>query len=373
MIAETGRAAEVAAKLDRLRALLDEHGAEALVLTRIANFAWASGGGRSFINIAAETGAAWAVVTPARVWVITSNIEAQRLAEEELTGLDWDVAPYPWWSDAGPGALLANLVGGAVRLLADGGVPGATDVGRRLVELRSQLSVEEQARARALGRDTGLALEDACRGLAAGDTEFAIAGRLAHECYRRGMEPVVHLVAADGRAWRRRHPLPTNAVLDRYALVGLCTLRGGLVLSASRLVHFGPPEADLLGRWEAAATVDAEMLAASRPGATAGAILATAQAAYARAGFPDEWRQHHQGGLAGYASREWRALPDGEQVLAAGQLVAWNPSVAGAKSEDTALVGSGAPEILTETGQWPLRTIQTTGGVQVARPAILIR
>jgi antitoxin VapB len=352
---------------------LAEHGADALVLTRIANFAWVTGGGRSFINIAAEGGAAWAVVTRDRFLVITSNIEAERLAQEELTGLDLDVEPFPWWSDAGPGGVLAGQLAAGSRLLADGGVSGATDVGRRIVAMRSTLVRAEQDRARVLGRDTGQALEAACRGLAPGDTEFAIVGRLADECYQRGMEPIVHLVAVDARVWRRRHPLPTGKALERYALVGLCTLRDGLVLSASRLVHFGDPDQDLLRRWKAAATVDAEMLAASRPGATAGAILGLAQAAYARTGFEDEWQHHHQGGLAGYASREWRAGPGGSEALVAGQLVAWNPSVAGAKSEDTALVGAEATEILTETGQWPLEAIPTATGALVRRPAILIR
>lgn len=369
----TARAHEVAAKLAQCRQLLAEHGAQALVLTRIANFAWVTGGGRSFISIAAEGGAAWAVITPERAMVITSNIEAERLAEEELAGQGWEVVAHPWWSDAGPAGALGRLVGDGVHLLADAGVPGAAEVARRIVALRSTLSPEEQDRARALGRDTGLALEATCRALAPGDTEFAIVGRLADACYRRGMEPVVHLAAVDGRIWRRRHPLPTQAVLEGYALIGLCTLRGGLVISASRLVHFGPPDADLLRRWEAAATVDAEMLAASHPGASAGQVFASAQAAYARTGFPDEWQHHHQGGLAGYASREWRAGPNGGEILAAGQLVAWNPTVAGAKSEDTALVGGDTPEVLTETGQWPLRTIRTANGGLVPRPEILVR
>ena len=370
---DADRSAEVAAKLEGCRSLLAARQADALVLTRVANFAWATGGGRSFINVAAEGGAAWAVITPERALVITSNIEADRLATEELAGLDWEVSPFPWWSSEGPAGQLRTVLGGQARLLADAGVPGAADASADIGALRVSLTPQEQERARALGRDTGQAIEAACRALAPGDTEFAIVGRLADECYRRGMEPVVHLVAVDGRIWTRRHPLPTGAVLERYALLGLCTLRGGLVLSASRLVHFGPISADLLHRWEAAASVDAEMIARSRPGATGGELFTAAQESYARCGCADEWRNHHQGGLAGYASREWRALPGGTQVLAAGQLVAWNPSVAGAKSEDTALVREAGPQILTETGQWPLRTFQTTLGRLVRRPEILIR
>jgi len=366
------RAAEAAEKVSRLRTLLHAHQADAIVLTRIANFAWLSCGGRSFINVAAEGGAAGIVVTPRRVAVITSNIEAARLREEELGGLDWEVLAYDWWDGAAMGRRLRDLVGADARLLCDGGLPGATEVGRDITALRTRLTVAEQARATGLGRDTALALEACCRAVRPGETEFAIAGRLAAESYARGIEPVVHLVAADERVYTRRHPLPTAAAVEKYVMVVACGLRDGLVVSCTRLVHFGPVGGDLDRRWRAAAQVDAEMIAATRPGATAGQVFAAARAAYAATQFDEEWRNHHQGGLAGYASREWRAVPDGAEVIHAGQIFAWNPSVAGAKSEDTVLCAAEGPaRVLTETGGWPLADLETSGGVVVRRPGIL--
>lgn len=368
------RDAEVTGKLARARTLLASHGAGALVLTRVDNFAWVTGGGRSFISSATDTGAAWAVITPDRSWIVTSNIEAARIAEEEVAGAGWEVLPYPWWGP-GPGpALRASLdaVHASGPLLADGPLPGAIDVAAEIAALRVHLGPEEQHRAAAAGRDTAEALEACCRALQPGDTEFATVGRLAAECYARGIEPVVHLVAADERARSRRHPLPTMRRIEAYALVVVCGMREGLVLSATRLVHFGPPPEDLTRRWRAAAHVDAAMIANSRPGRTAGEVFATAQQAYRQAGFPDEWRLHHQGGLTGYASREWRATPGGHQTIQAGQMLAWNPSVAGAKSEDTILVlDQGLPQVLTRSGQWPEIEIETQGGWRVARPAIL--
>ncbi len=372
------RAAEVGLKLQRLRAHVAARGARGAVLTKVANVAWLSAGARTFINVAAEAGAAWVVVTPDRTAVLTNNIEAARLREEELAGLDWEVLACDWWEERGLERLLADVAGPAQGLLTDGGVPGTTDGAAEFAELRSALGAAEQARAAALGRDCGAALEACCRALVPGDTEFAVAGRLAAACYDRGVEPVVHLVAADARAWTRRHPLPTGAAVASYALVALCGMRDGLVMSCTRLVHFGRPPDDLLRRWRAAASVDAEMIAATRPGATAGDVFAAAEAAYRQTGFDGEWRHHHQGGLAGYASREWRAVPGGPQRVLPGQMFAWNPSVAGAKSEDTVLAaeapgGAAAPRVLTETGGWPLATIGTRVGVAVRRPEILVR
>ena len=68
---------------------------------------------------------------------------------------------------------------------------------------------------------------------------------------------------------------------------------------------------------------------------------------YAEAGFPDGWRDHHQGGTTGYASREVVASPETTQEVRAGQAFAWNPSLRGAKAEETFVLTEGGPEILT--------------------------
>ncbi|MEF8780131.1 MAG: hypothetical protein V5A46_05600, partial [Haloferacaceae archaeon] len=76
------------------------------------------------------------------------------------------------------------------------------------------------------------------------------------------------------------------------------------------------------------------------------------QHAYAAVGWEGEWRNHHQGGAAGYAGREWIATPDADDPVSAPMAYAWNPTVQGTKSEDTVLVDGGF-ETLTATGNWP--------------------
>ena len=371
-MSELPRAAEAAEKLARLRERMRRRGARSAALCRTANFAWLTGGGRSFVAVTAEMGVAWLVVDERRVTVVANNIEAARLREEELAGLDWEVRSCDWWAPGGPARVALDLAGDPAGVLADGAVPGAMDGSADLLELRTTLGQAERIRAAEVGRDTAAALEAACRACRPGETEFALVGRLAAECYARGIEPVVHLAAADGRAALRRHPLPTDARVRQYALVAACGMRGGLVVSCTRLVHFGPPGDDLRRRWAACAAVDAAMISATRPGATAGQVFDVAERSYAAAGFAGEWRFHHQGGLAGYASREWRAEPGGRQIVGPAQLFAWNPSVAGTKSEDTILTGEGAPRILTETGAWPLAAFEPEPGVVVRRPEILV-
>ena len=89
--------------------------------------------------------------------------------------------------------------------------------------------------------------------------------------------------------------------------------------------------------------------------------------AYERAGFPEEWRRHHQGGLTGYKGREVFATPGDTTPLATSCAVAWNPSITGgAKSEDTALVGPDGIEIVTATPGLP--TLETAS---LPRPGIV--
>jgi antitoxin VapB len=112
------------------------------------------------------------------------------------------------------------------------------------------------------------------------------------------------------------------------------------------------------------------MIANTRPGKMMGDVFASGQEAYAKAGYPEEWRWHHQGGSAGYEAREFVAVPGMKEQIAFGQAYAWNPSIRGTKSEDTILVGESGNEILTAIPNWPVLSVEHDG-FTIARPAIL--
>jgi hypothetical protein len=53
---------------------------------------------------------------------------------------------------------------------------------------------------------------------------------------------------------------------------------------------------------------------------------------------------------------------------------AWNPTVRGAKSEGTVLVGEDGVERLTAPGDWPTREAEAVGyDLTLERPAVLHR
>lgn len=364
--------AEIAAKRAAVRTLLEEKNLDALLLRRVSSFCWATCGRRSEINTAVEAGEAALLLTAERRFLLTNNIEAPRLLDEErLAEQGFEPVIYPWHEPESSISQLLRVRRVGVDRPAPGLV-GAVDVASELARLRSRLTPEEGERFRVLGRLCAEAMDAAARSIVPGQSEHEIAASLARECVVRGVWPIVDLVATDQRVFELRHPLPTDKKLDRYAMLVLCGRRAGLVCSITRLVHFGRLPADLSTRSQAVAQVDARLIAATRPGAALSDVLYAGIAAYRELGFAGEWELHHQGGAAGYEPRELVATPNVTATVRTGQVYAWNPSIAGTKSEDSVLITEGQPEILTAIPGWPTVDVEVSGSTYV-RPAILIR
>jgi len=358
---------ELEQKQERMLALLDQYRLDALVLERVASFAWATCGASSYVNTASTNGVATLVITRDGRYLVTNNIEARRLAEEEqLAQQGWKFEVVPWYDSQDRVAVLTR----GMAVGADGPRPGAVDLSVELARLRSNLTPQEGERFRTLGRLCAEAMGATMRSIQPGQTEREIAARLAFESEVRGVQAIGDLVATDERVFAFRHPLPTEKRLDHYAMVVLCGRKWGLVCSLTRLVHFGPLPDELRRKMLAVAEIDAALIRWTRPGLTVGDVFQRVTEAYARAGYPDEWRLHHQGGPAGYEPREFVAIPGLEERIAEGQFYAWNPSIAGAKSEDTFCVGAHENQIITRIPGWPMVSV-AVGGVTIERPAVL--
>ncbi|MCJ7432891.1 MAG: M24 family metallopeptidase, partial [Anaerolineales bacterium] len=349
---------EFQTRLSIMRALLDKHGVDGLLLRRVSSFAWATGGAASYINTAATEGAATLVITREAMYLATNNIEAPRLQDEEhLAEQGWEFVISPWQT---PMQGLQTLIAGK-SLVTDVPFPNAKDISPEIARLRASLTPEEGERFRQLGILCAETITAAAQAIQPGMSEFELAALLGGESQKRGIQPIVNLIATDERAYRYRHPLPTIKKLGKYALLVLSGRQRGLVCSVSRLVHFGKPPAELERCICAAAQVNAAFITHSRPGSTLRDIFARGQAAYAKIGYPDEWQHHHQGGVTGYEPREYIATSEAADVLSIGQALAWNPTVAGAKIEDTILLGPKTNEILTFTTLWPVEQVEIPG------------
>lgn len=354
-------------KQQQIRALLAEKNLDALWLQRVSSFAWATCGGASYINTATTIGAASLLITPHARYVITNNIEAKRLEQEQGLGAQgWEFRIADWHTS---NPAVAELTRG-LRVGSDFPAPNTTDLTNEIARLRANLTPEEGERMRTLGKLCAEAMNAAIRAVRPGQTEFEIAARLSAEIQARGAQPIVNLIATDERIFAYRHPLPTSKQLAKYAMLVLVGRKWGLCCSLTRLVHFGKLPDDLRRKMQACARVDATFIACTRPNARVRDVFQRALDAYAETGFAEEWQLHHQGGAAGYEPREYLGTPHSNDLVARGQAYAWNPSITGVKSEDTILVGETYNEIVTAIAGW--ETMRVSVGDQVIeRPVIL--
>ena len=324
-----------------VRAVLDDTKLDAVVLRRPENFAWYTGGADNRVDHAQSIGVADIVVTRNGEYVVTNNIEAPRMREEQVPG--WEVVEYRWYD--GPRDLVAKLAGGAA-IGADAADPSEVDVAGLVAPLRYRLDVDAVDGYGMVGADTMAAVDAACAALTPAMSETEAAGAVAAACRGAGLFPSALMVGGAQRIPRHRHPIPAGAPLGARAMVVVCAERGGLYANLTRFVHFEPPDEELSAKLEACQRILARMREATRPGRTLGDVFDDCRTFYAEAGFPDGWRDHHQGGLTGYRSREAIATPGGALTIAAGQAFAWNPSLPGAKAEETFVLTADGPELI---------------------------
>lgn len=353
-----GRSEESAQKRKRLHDFLDGHGIDALLVSRHENIAWATAGQVDVrIGLPRETGAASLLFTRSGSYYLTTNNEAARLAAEEFGGLDFQPLIQPWYA-ADP-ASVARKVAGNGKIGADHPAAGFPVVS--MTPLRLALTEWEIERYRWLGENVAKTVTELLSQLKPGMTETAMQALVAEALFARRILPSVLLIATDDRIRTFRHAVSRDGVLQRFCMLNLCARRWGLSVSITRFAHFGAMPSELEEKFAAISRVNASLLHATRAGAISEELFLVAQQAYAAEGFPGEEEMHHQGGATGYWEREWVARPGGTERVLEQQAFAWNPSLQGAKAEDTVILQNGELETLTYTPELPVMKASVNG------------
>lgn len=374
------------AKLARLDVYLDEHDLEAVWFADSDTYAWLLGRS-NVIDRSSSTGVAVVGYDGSGLTIVVDNDERALVRDEHFENSESDdqtdtedssalpdvtIETFPWYATSLGEAVAVHSPTPAA---ADFGVPGLESVSAS--SLRRPLTEEDITRYRALSSQTAAAVEGVMRNAESGDTEVQVANALGCALDEYGIDHPVVLVAGGERAQKYRHPVPRDTELGEFVVVSVVGRRLGEYASCTRTVAFDPPEW-LEDRHRIATRVDATALGATQAAAasddTAGEVFEAIRDGYEEAGLPDEWRAHHQGGAAGYASREWVAKPGLETSVTAPMAYAWNPTVQGAKSEGTVLVTADAIEPLTVTGEWPMLDAESyVADAVVPRPDVLYK
>lgn len=358
------RTEEVQVKLGQVRDILGP--GRALRLKGIDWFAWMTAGGASEVLLAAETGVAEVVVTEKGLYLVTDEIEARRLMDEQIpAGFEFRI--LPWAYPTQREVVMRELAEG-MPVYSDRPSEGEHYLPLPLLAAKRTLIGPEVQRYQEAGLLASQAMTEVLKQAQPDWTEQQLAGAGAAALWSRGLAPALVLAAGERRMRLYRHPLPGSDRLGSCAMLVFCARRWGLYANLTRFVAFGdlPDEEKRLHRQ--VLEIESHALMLSRPGALLHEVYLELASAYAAAGHDDAIRQHHQGGITGYLSREVIAGPEAQERLSAGMAVAWNPSLAGAKAEDTFLVTDSGLVNLTLDPAWPTERV-----AELERPLVLTR
>ena len=343
---------EVDRKLEFIRKTLTETKTIALRLRGTDWFAWVTAGGSNTVLLTAETGVAEILITAENAFVLTDEIEAQRLQDEEIPA-NFQMHIYSWADVAQREAFVKQMTGGG-NVMCDR--PNATEmpIAPSLKSRKQTMMSSELERYRRVGRLASEAMTEVLSAAKPTWTEYQLAGAGAEALWARGLHPALTLVAGERRLPLYRHATATGEQIGRQAMLVFCARGWGLYANLTRFVCFGSLAEKDAHLHQKVREIEAAALNFCQPGVSLNAVYETLKTAYEQHGYPQAIREHHQGGTTGYLAREIVANPGTSDILAENTAVAWNPSLSGAKIEDTFVVSSGGKlENLTFDPNWP--------------------
>ncbi|QIR39808.1 M24 family metallopeptidase [Tolypothrix sp. PCC 7910] len=344
---------EISLKLELIRQTLNETEAQGLRLRGTDWFAWATAGGSNTVLLTAETGVAEVLVTAQDAWVLTDEIEAQRLQDEELP-TNFKLHINPWADINAREAFVRDATSGGM-VLSDRSLSHVEkQLPTSLINHKRVLLPTEIERYRQVGRKASEAMTEVLKVAQPTWTEYQLAGAGAEALWARGLHPALTLVAGERRLPLYRHATATKEEIGKEAMMVFCARGYGLYANLTRFVCFGKrPEAQAKLH-QHIREIEASVLNLCQPGKPLNTVYETLAKTYQQHGFPNAIREHHQGGTTGYLAREIVANPNTSDTLAQNMAVAWNPSLPGAKIEDTfVILEDGKLENLTFDANFP--------------------
>ena len=357
---------EIDEKTERLVRLCSEERLAGVLINSQPNFCWLCAGGTNGVDRSREAGVATFLVRgDGRRFILANNIEMARMLTEEVRSHGYEAVEFAWQKEKANPALVVevarSLITDQLPIGSDLSFPGTRLVEGPIARARYRLTAHELDRYRTLGKDAGETIGRMARSLAPGLSEQEVARRANDALASVGADSVVTLVAADERLERFRHPVPSNLLWKQVLMIVVCARRRGLIASLTRIVCAGSTPEALIQRTRAAATVNAQLLAATWPGISGSKLYDVARSAYRDVGFAGEENMHHQGGATGYRTRDWLAHPQSTEQVQENQAFAWNPSITGTKIEETCITTADGVEVITATQGWPSIPVAVEG------------
>jgi Xaa-Pro aminopeptidase len=363
------RRADIDAKQTALVPVLESLGCEAILLLMPAHVSWFTAG-LNVRGLIADSERPAIYTNGRQRWLICSNVDTQRLFDEELDRLGFQLKEWNW--EGGRADLLASVATGR-KVAADRPFPQTPMANNLLRPLLRELSAFEQAEYRELGKSIAHAVEATARNLAHGQTEEEIAGQLGHRLLRHGVEAAAVSVSADGRGAKYR-----RAGFGAVPVTQTCVIQGtgqrhGLYATCSRTVSFGPPPDEFRAAHDLAVKLAGVYRTVTSPENTIGRAGETGRVILANSPFEFDWRLSQPGYGAGRFPAEELRRAGQEEPLVPGQAIVWQPRVGPAAVVDTLIVAIDEPVVVTPPEEWPVKRLAVRGRPYHDIPDVLVR
>lgn len=359
---------ELEIKEKRIRNLLSSKNLDAIILSKQSNFLWFTCGKSNRVILNDDISLVYLLITPESKYLIATNSDSERVMNEELKDLEFELVTYRWYNETFMDAIKKLNIKGPIG--SDFYYKDFINIEDDLAHLRVNLTDNEKLKLRSLCKTYTTMLTDFCSKLHPGLSEIEIAGMLTKECISKEFFPVVLMVGSDERIFRYRHPVPTYKSVEKYLLLATVVEQYGLNVSISRSIYFGSVPENIKEKISAVNYVEATYCANSLPGIQLRELLEIGKKAYEEVGHPEEWKNHTQGGIIGYKPREFLVTENNTLHIIENNAMSWNPTIAGAKAEDVILVKKDGIEQLSIDNNWPLEKINI-GNKTFLKPKIL--
>src|SRR5699024_7110215 len=332
-------------------------------------FAWITGGQRNYVDITSDWTGVVLYITQEKVIASVANNEAERFKNEELINFPFiEIRKYDWWKQADD--VVKDILTGK-QIAGDMNLPGIINVEASLRNLFYPLLPEEISRYDMLGKEVSSLFFELANKINSGMSEYQISGMWDGLLISKGIVPMVTMVAADERAKKYKHPLPTNNIFNKYVIISTCAYRGGLVISQTRSISVGKTSEDIQSDHYNSSYIAAQLIKSSCKNTTYEKLFDKTVLLYKEIGQKNDWKKHNFGGVTGYRTRELSISPNSKGTIQTGIALAWNPTVGFSKSEDTIVINENDSIVLSDDSTWPQLTFNI-GGFNITRPEILI-
>jgi len=366
-VALAARRADIDIKQAQVAWLLEQVECEAALFLAPAHVSWFTAG-MNVRGLLADSERPAVYSNGRQRWLLCSNVDTQRLFDEELDQLGFQLKEWTW--ETGRADLMLNVTTGR-KVCCDRPLPNMPQTTERLRPLLRVLTSYEQDEYRALGRLLAHAVEATARNVTRNSTEEDVAGQLGHRILHRGVEPVAISIAADGRGAMYRRAGFSAAQIKETCVLQATAQRGGLHVTASRSVAFGTPPEAFVKAHDLALKLSAIYRGFSRPEETMATVRNAGSHVLAGTDYEFDGRFSQPGYGAGrFAAEELRRGGQDER-FSLGQALVWQPRVGSAAVVDTVIVGAEGGECVTPPTDWPFKRVHLRGKTQDV-PDILV-